>query len=45
LNGELFGVRKRGRPGKKWFQNVKDDLRIMTIVNGKRRHRNEIYGG
>jgi hypothetical protein len=27
LNGELFGVRRRGRPRKRWLQDVKDDLR------------------
>jgi hypothetical protein len=26
LNGELFGVRRRGRPRKRWLQDVKDDL-------------------
>jgi hypothetical protein len=26
LNSELFGVRRRGRPRKSWFQDVKDDL-------------------
>jgi hypothetical protein len=27
LNGELFGVRGRGSPRKRWLQDVKDDLR------------------
>jgi hypothetical protein len=26
LNGELFGVCRRGRPRKRCFQDVKDDL-------------------
>jgi hypothetical protein len=26
LNGELFGVRRRGRPRKRWLQDAKDDL-------------------
>jgi hypothetical protein len=29
LNSELCGVRRRGRPRKNWFQDVKDDLRGM----------------
>jgi hypothetical protein len=46
LNGELFGVHRRGRPRKRWFQDVKDDLqRMRNMVNGKRRHRNKIHGG
>jgi hypothetical protein len=40
LNGELFGVRRRGRPRKRWPQDVKDDLRRMRI--GKWEHRNEM---
>jgi hypothetical protein len=31
LNGELFGVCRRGRPRKRWFQNVKDAIRRMRI--------------
>jgi hypothetical protein len=31
LNGELFGVRRRGRPRKRWFQEVKDNLSRMRI--------------
>jgi hypothetical protein len=31
LNGELFGVRRRGRPRKRWVQDVKNDLRSMRI--------------
>jgi hypothetical protein len=27
LNSELFGVHRRGRTRKRWFQDVKDDLR------------------
>jgi hypothetical protein len=27
LNGELFGVRRRKIPRKRWLQDVKDDLR------------------
>jgi hypothetical protein len=35
LNGELFGVRRRGRPRKRWLQDVKDDLRRMRIGKWK----------
>jgi hypothetical protein len=45
LNGELFGVCRRGSPRKRLFQDVKDDLRQMRILNGNTRHRNEIHGG
>jgi hypothetical protein len=31
LNGELFGVHRRGRPRKRRLQDVKDDLRQMRI--------------
>jgi hypothetical protein len=31
LNCELFGAHRRGRPRKRWFQDVKDDLRRMRI--------------
>jgi hypothetical protein len=27
LNGDIFGIRRRGRPRKWWFQDVKNDLR------------------
>jgi hypothetical protein len=27
LKSELFGVRRRGRPRKRWLQDVKDNLR------------------
>jgi hypothetical protein len=30
LNSEFFGVRRRGRPRKRWLQDVKDVLRWMT---------------
>jgi hypothetical protein len=45
LNRELFGVRRRGTPERRWLQDVKDDLSGMKKVNGKRKHRNEIHGG
>jgi hypothetical protein len=35
LNGELFGVHRRGRPRKRWLQDVKDDLRRMRIGKWK----------
>jgi hypothetical protein len=35
LNDELFGVRKRGRPRKRWLQDVKDDRRRMRIGKWK----------
>jgi hypothetical protein len=35
LNGELVGVRRRGRPRKRWLQDVKDDLRRMRIGKWK----------
>jgi hypothetical protein len=35
LNGELFGTRRRGRPWKRWLQDVKDDLRRMMIGKWK----------
>jgi hypothetical protein len=35
LNGELFGVRRRGRPRKRWLQDVKDDLRRMRTCKRK----------
>jgi hypothetical protein len=31
LNDELFGVYRRGRPRKTWFQDVEDNLRRMRI--------------
>jgi hypothetical protein len=31
LNGELFGIHRRGRPRKRWFQEMKDNLRQMRI--------------
>jgi hypothetical protein len=31
LNDELYGVRRRGRPKKRWLQDVKDDVRRMRI--------------
>jgi hypothetical protein len=31
LNGKFFGVSRRERPRKRWFQEVKDDLRCMRI--------------
>jgi hypothetical protein len=34
-NGERFGVRRRGRPRKRWLQDVKDDLRRMRIGKWK----------
>jgi hypothetical protein len=27
LNGELFGVHRRGGPRKRWLEDVKDNLR------------------
>jgi hypothetical protein len=39
LNGELFGVRRRGRARKRWLQDVKDDLRRMRI--GKRKEKGQ----
>jgi hypothetical protein len=35
LNGELFGVRRRERPRKRWLQDVKDGLRWMRIGKWK----------
>jgi hypothetical protein len=35
LNGELFGVRRKGRPRKRWLRDVKDDLRRMRIGKWK----------
>jgi hypothetical protein len=35
LNGELFGVRRKGRPRKRWLQDVKDDRRRMRIGKWK----------
>jgi hypothetical protein len=35
LNGELFGVHRRGRPRKRWLQDVKDDLPRMRIGKWK----------
>jgi hypothetical protein len=35
LNGEHFGVRRRGRPRKRWLQDVKDDLRRRRIGKWK----------
>jgi hypothetical protein len=35
LNCELFEVCRRGRPRKRWFQVVKDDLRRMRIGKWK----------
>jgi hypothetical protein len=40
LNGELFGVRRRGRPRKRWPQDVKDDLRRMRIGKWKEKAAN-----
>jgi hypothetical protein len=34
-NGEFFGVRRRGRPRKRWLRDVKDDLRRMRIGKWK----------
>jgi hypothetical protein len=35
LNGELFRVCRKGRPRKRSFQDVKDDLRRMRIGKWK----------
>jgi hypothetical protein len=35
LNGELFGVHRRGRPRKRWFQEVKDSLSRKRIGKWK----------
>jgi hypothetical protein len=35
LNGELFGVHRRGRPRKRWFQEVNDNLRQMRVGKWK----------
>jgi hypothetical protein len=35
LNGELFGVRRRVRPRKRWFRDVKDGLRRMRVGKWK----------
>jgi hypothetical protein len=35
LNGELLGVRRRGRPRKMWFRDVKNDLRRIRIDKWK----------
>jgi hypothetical protein len=35
LNGEPFGIRRRGRPRKRWLQDVKDELRRVRIGNWK----------
>jgi hypothetical protein len=35
LNGELFGVLKRGRPRKRWHQDVKDELKCLRIGKWK----------
>jgi hypothetical protein len=35
LNGELFGVLRRARPRKRWFQDVKDDIRRLKIGKWK----------
>jgi hypothetical protein len=35
LNGEHFGVCRRGKPRKRWLQDVKDDLRRMRIGDRK----------
>jgi hypothetical protein len=41
LNGELFEVRRRGRPRKRWPQDVKDDLtRRMRIGKWKEKAAN-----
>jgi hypothetical protein len=37
LNGELFGVHRRGKPGKRWLQDVKDGLRRMRIGKWKKK--------
>jgi hypothetical protein len=37
LNGELFGVRRRERPRKRWLQDVEDGLRRMRIGEWKER--------
>jgi hypothetical protein len=35
LNSELFGVRRRGSPRKRWFQDVKYELRRIMIGKWK----------
>jgi hypothetical protein len=40
LNGELFEVRRRRRPRKRWLQDVKDDLRRMRIGKWKEKAAN-----
>jgi hypothetical protein len=35
LNCELFGVRRRRRPRKRWFHDVHDDLRRIRIGKSK----------
>lgn len=35
LTGEIIGVRRRGRPRTRWFQDVTADLRKMRIVRWK----------
>jgi hypothetical protein len=35
LNGELFGVHRKGTPRARWFKDVKDDLKRMRIGKWK----------
>jgi hypothetical protein len=33
MTTEIEGTRKRGRPRKRWIDEVEEDLKIMGIVN------------
>ena len=39
LNGEIIGVRRRGRPKKRWLQNVWDDINTMRVTRWREKAR------
>jgi len=39
LNGEIIGVRRRGRPKKRWLQNVWDDINTMRVTGWREKAR------
>ena len=39
LNGEIIGVRRRGRPKKPWLQNDWDDINTMRVTGWREKAR------
>ena len=39
INGEIIGVRRRGRPKKRWLQDVWDDINTMRVTGWREKDR------